>query len=117
LRRLNQCIVWCNGLRSVLHVEIGAKDDFVVITFGPLSEANPRNSVRLSTAPKETASSGRNDREKSDRSKKRRSTPGSKADSDQAMHARIIPLIRDFEISFGGMWTAVKSSVVETLEA
>jgi hypothetical protein len=52
--------------------------------FGPLSAANPRNSVRLSTAPKETASSGRNDREKSDRSKKRRSTPGSKADSDQA---------------------------------
>ena len=52
--------------------------------FGPRVEANPRNSVRLSTASKETASSGRNDREKSDRSKKRRSTPGSKADSDQA---------------------------------
>jgi hypothetical protein len=52
--------------------------------FGPLSEVDPRNSVRLSTAPKETASSGRSDREKSDRSKKRRSTPESKADSDQA---------------------------------
>src|SRR6476660_1251804 len=52
--------------------------------FGPRVEANPRNSVHPATASKETASSGRNNREKSDRSKKRRSTPGPKADSDQA---------------------------------
>jgi hypothetical protein len=52
--------------------------------FGPRDEANPRNPVRLSTAPKETASSGRNNREKSDRSKKHRSTPEPKADNDQA---------------------------------
>jgi hypothetical protein len=52
--------------------------------FGPLSEANLRSSVRLSTAPKETASSERNDREKSDPSKNRRLTPGLKGDSDRA---------------------------------
>jgi len=57
---------------------------YALQSFGPLSEANPRNSVHLSKARKETASSGRNDRPKSNRSKKRRSTPGSKADSDQA---------------------------------
>jgi hypothetical protein len=52
--------------------------------FGPLFEASPRNSVHLSTARKEMVSSAGNVREKSDPSKKRRSTPGSKADSDQA---------------------------------
>jgi hypothetical protein len=57
---------------------------YALQSFGPLSEANPRNSVRPSTAPKETASSARNDRGKSGLSKKHRSTPGSKADIDQA---------------------------------
>src|SRR4029077_9326080 len=57
---------------------------YALQSFGPRVEANPRTSVRLSTASKETAPSGRNDRPKSNRSKKRRSTPGSKADNDQA---------------------------------
>src|SRR4051812_15579153 len=52
--------------------------------FDLLFEASPRNSVHLSTAPKEMVSSGGNVREKSAPSKKRRSMPGSKADSDQA---------------------------------
>jgi hypothetical protein len=52
--------------------------------FGPRVEANPRNSVRHATVPIQTGQLGRNAQQKSDWSKKRRSTPGSKADSDQA---------------------------------
>jgi hypothetical protein len=45
---------------------------------------NPRNSVRRARVLRETAHRKKNDREKSDQSKKHRSMPGSKADSDQA---------------------------------
>src|ERR1051325_845616 len=52
--------------------------------FGPPAEANPRSFVRRARAPKETASPGRNGREKSIRSRKNRSTPGPTVDCDQA---------------------------------
>jgi hypothetical protein len=45
---------------------------------------NPRNSVRHARASRETAHLKKNDPEQSARSKKRRLTLGSKADSDQA---------------------------------
>jgi hypothetical protein len=78
--------------------------------FGPHDEANPRSPVRLSTAPKETASSGKNNRGRSDPSKTHRSTPEPKADSDQANARAHYTSITEFGNSFSEMDTAVKSS-------
>src|SRR5213595_1888670 len=53
-------------------------------SFGPPVGANPQSFVHRATARRETESWRKNGLEKSDRSKKRRLTLGSKADSDQA---------------------------------
>jgi len=52
--------------------------------FGPRAGANPRNSVHHATESKETVLPEKNSREKSGPSKKRKSTPGSTGDNDQA---------------------------------
>jgi len=64
---------------------------YALQSFGPLSEANPRNSVRLSTAPKETASSGRNDRQNQTGPKNADRCQDQKPIATKPMHARIIP--------------------------
>src|SRR5215470_3564083 len=65
---------------------------------------NPGNSVRRARASRETAHLKKNDRAKSDRSKKCRSTPGSKADTDQAS-------ARAHYTSIHGFWNFIQRHV------
>src|SRR6266487_5593349 len=57
---------------------------WVVQFFGPHAGANPRSSLGRATESRETVLMGKNSRGKSGPSKKRKLTPGSTGDNDQA---------------------------------